>query len=168
MALEFDPLALDKSMPKSAEEAILLLMRAWPMFEIALTDWLIAVAGMNSDVGALMVGRMETRGKIEKLKDIYSHLGNKDQVQWLTNLNRSAEGYTLIRNTVVHALYLGHRPDPEKPEAYQLIFSNHRPVKGKQNSIESVILTLHNINMAAKFAGRAASKIIHALPRRRK
>jgi hypothetical protein len=76
MAHEFDPLALDKSMPKSAEEAILLLLRAWPLFEIALTDWLIAVAGMNSDdIGALMVGRMETRGKIEKLKDIYGHLG---------------------------------------------------------------------------------------------
>jgi hypothetical protein len=52
-----------------------------------------------------MVGRMDTRGKIDKLKEIYSHLGNKDQVQWLKTLDKSAEGYTRIRNTVVHSLY---------------------------------------------------------------
>jgi hypothetical protein len=60
---------------------------------------------MNCDIGVLMVGRMDTRGKIDKLKEIYSHLGNKDQVQWLKTLDKSAEGYTRIRNTVVHSLY---------------------------------------------------------------
>jgi hypothetical protein len=165
MDTDFDPLVLDKSMPQSAQEAILLLMRAWPLFEIALTDWLIAVAGMTTDIGALMVGRMDTRGKIDKLKEIYSHLGNKDQVRWLTNLNKSARGYTVIRNTVVHSIYLGHRPDPEKSEEYQLIFSNHRPVKGRQKSIGAVIVKLRDIKRTATFAGSAASKIIDALRR---
>jgi hypothetical protein len=36
MEPDFDPLALDKNMPQSAQEAILLLMRTWPLYEIAL------------------------------------------------------------------------------------------------------------------------------------
>jgi hypothetical protein len=163
MDTDFDPLMLDKSMPQSAQEAILMLMRAWPLFEIALTDWLIAVAGMTTDIGTLMVGRMDTRGKIDKLKEIYSHLGNKEQVQWLTNLNKSARRYTVIRNIVVHSIYLGHKPDPKQPEEYQLIFSNHRPIKGRRKSIGAVVVKLHDIKRTANFAGSAASKIIDAL-----
>lgn len=55
-------------------------------------------------------------------KRIYGHLADKDQVKSLGNLSRSAEGHTLVRNTVIHAFYLGYRPDPTKPAEQQLIF----------------------------------------------
>jgi hypothetical protein len=145
MTDDLDPLALDRKMPQDAQEAILLLVRMWPLYEIALTDWLIAIAGMDSEIGVLMVGRMDTRGKIDKLKEIYAHLGDKDQVQWLKNLQKSAERYTYFRNTVVHTLYVGHRPDPEKPDEYQLIFSTHRPVKGRPKTIHAITVTLSDI-----------------------
>jgi hypothetical protein len=70
---EFDPMSLDRGMPQSAQDAILLLVRAWPLYEAALTDWLTTVAGMNSEIGAFFIGRMDTRGKISKLKEIYQH-----------------------------------------------------------------------------------------------
>jgi hypothetical protein len=163
---DFNPLTLDKNMPQSAQEAILLLARTWPLFEIALTDWLIAVSGMDSEIGVLMVGRMDTRAKIAKLKEVYAHLGDSRQVQWLKNLNRSAEGYTSIRNTIVHTLYVGHRPDPKKSGRYQMIFSTHRPVKGRRKSIDAVIVTLPDIKKTASFAVRATQEIRNALARR--
>lgn len=152
-------------MPGDAQEAILLLIRAWPYFEIALTDWLIAVSGMDSDIGALFVGRMDTRGKIDKLKEIYSHRRDADHMLSLKNLGKSAEGYILVRNTVVHSVYLGHLPCKlDKPDAYQLVFSNHRPVKGKQKYVKSVILTQADIAKTASFAGKAADKICGLSP----
>jgi hypothetical protein len=163
---DFDPLALNKKMPQDAQEAILLLVRTWPLFEIALTDWLIAIARMDSEIGVLMVGRMDTGSKINKLKEIYAHLGDKNQVQWLKNLNKRAERYTYIRNIVVHTMYVGHRADPKKPEEYQLIFSTHRPVKGRRKSIDAVIVTPSDIKETASFAGTVVQKIREALARR--
>jgi hypothetical protein len=101
MASDFDPSSLDRSMPQSGQDAILLLMRAWPLFEMALTDWLIAVVKMDEEIGRLFIGRMDTRGKISKLREIYQHLGETQQVQLLKNLNKSAEGYTRVRNILL-------------------------------------------------------------------
>jgi hypothetical protein len=131
MASDFDPSSLDRSMPQSGQDAILLLMRAWPLFEMALTDWLIAVVKMDEEIGRLFIGRMDTRGKISKLREIYQHLGDTQQVQWLKNLNKSAEGYTRVRNMIVHGVYLGYRPRPDTEE-YELIYSTHRPIIGRR------------------------------------
>jgi hypothetical protein len=160
---EFDPKSLDRGMPQSAQDAVLLLVRAWPLYEAALTDWLTAVAGMKREIGAFFIGRMDTRGKISKLKEIYQHLGDKRQAQWLTNLNRTAKDYTHIRNVVIHTIYLGHRPSPDKEGQYELIYSEHRPVKGKPSTVSSLIVRLDDIKKAATFAGRAAQKINNAL-----
>jgi hypothetical protein len=162
---DFDPLALNKKMPQDAQEAILFLIRTWPLFEIALTDWLIALTRMDREIGVLMVGRMDTGSKINRLKEIYAHLGDKNQVQWLKNLDKSAKRYTSIRNTVVHTMYMGHRADPNKPEECQLIFSTHRPVRGRRKSIDAVIVTPSDIKKTAGFALRVVQKIREALAR---
>ncbi len=123
----FDPTLLNKNMPQDAQEAIISLLRAWVIFEIALTDWLIDVTEMNNEIGSLLIGRMDTRGKIDKLKEIYAHLEDKTQVKSLQNLSRSTEGYSRIKNTAVHMMYLGHRLRRGSSDEYELIYSTHRP-----------------------------------------
>jgi hypothetical protein len=80
-------------------------------------------------------------------------------------LNKSAEGYTHIRNVIIHTIYLGHRPGPDKEGQYELIYSEHRPVKGKPSTVSALIVRLDDIKKAATFAGRAAEKINSALRR---
>jgi hypothetical protein len=90
-------------------------------------------------------------------------LGDKRQVQFLTNLNKTAKGYTHIRNVVIHTIYLGHRPSLDKEGQYELIYSEHRPVKGQPNTVSNLIVRLDDIKRTATFAGRAAQKINDAL-----
>jgi hypothetical protein len=44
-----------------------------------------------------MVGRMDTRVKIERLTEIFTHFGNHDEVKSLKNLSTSNAGYSRIR-----------------------------------------------------------------------
>jgi hypothetical protein len=150
-------------MPQSAQDAIILLLRAWAVFELALTDWLIAIVGMKDDLGILLIGRMDTRNKIVKLKEIYEQLRDAKQVLALKGLGKANERYSQIRNTVVHNVYLGHRPDASKPGEYELIYSTHRPVKGRRDAMDAVIVRLADLKSAATFAGRQTKRITDAL-----
>jgi hypothetical protein len=163
---DFDPMSLDRKMPQSAQDAISVLVRAWPLYEAALTDWLIAIAGMKSEIGTFFIGRMDTRGKISKLKEIYQHLGDKSQVESLTHLNKTAKAYTHIRNVIIHTIYIGHRPSHDKPDEYELIYSEHRPVKGRPKTVSGLIVRLDDIKRTASFAQRTAQKINDAIRQR--
>jgi hypothetical protein len=165
---DLDPTSLDKSMPQSAQDAIMVLLKSWVLFEVALTDWLVAVTGMRDDIGILVVGRMDTRGKIDKLKEIYSHIRDARQVAGLKNLGKSNEGYSKIRNTVVHNIYLGHRPRPDDRGQYDLIYSIHRPSKTRIDGMDAVIIRLDDLKKAAKFAVSAAKDIRTALEQARR
>jgi hypothetical protein len=52
---------------------------------------------MHDDIGLIMVGRMDTRVKIERLTEIFTHFGNHDEVKSLKNLSTSNAGYSRIR-----------------------------------------------------------------------
>src|SRR5262249_14257368 len=98
------------------------------------------------------------------LKEIHAQLRDKKQVAVLKNLGKSNEGYSKIRNTVVHTVYLGHRGSPEDCE---LIFATHRPAKGESERLDAVVVRLEDLKKTAKFAVTSAKKITDALARRR-
>ena len=165
---DFDPLDLDKKIPGHAKDAIINLLQAWALFEIALTDWLIASIGTNQDIGTLLFQRVSTNSKIDKLKQIYAHVGAKTDLEKLKELSRLEEKYSQIRDAVVHNMFLGTRNDASDETQCELIYSRHRPAKNRMKSIEAVVIRTPDIKAAATFAITSTKVIRAALPPKRR
>ncbi len=145
---------LTPALSAEAREAICTLITTSAMLEIALTEWLTRLVGMDSDIGPLLIGRMDNRAKIDKLKEIYAHLNNKGAVRSLKWLSKNAKIHSDVRNTVIHNICCGVKNDGNT-----LQFLTFLPVRGDRRHQVVKTLTFTQIWAASRVALLAAGKI---------
>src|SRR6185436_6534463 len=98
-------LQLDDINQKLTDEArgvICDLVLGWASYEYALSLWTLLAFGMNLDCGSIMLGRMDARGKLEKLKQLYGHHHKKHVVEKIVILSKKHAEFVDTRNTVAH------------------------------------------------------------------
>ena len=72
------------------------VVMAWPKLEIGLTYWIsLAICLRPSETGILL-GAMDTKSRINKLKALYLHRNDKDAVALLKRI--ATEHETLLRS----------------------------------------------------------------------
>ena len=142
-----------------AENAINVLIKTWPHFDHILTEWLILISEMPQDIGRILIGRMETKTKLDRLKDISKHLGRDADVKTIAQISRSHEHFSKIRNAVAHCPIIGMNPD----HPLEVLFVESRFVKGRRDLVDVSSIRLERITAAAGFASRTIGIIMRVL-----
>jgi hypothetical protein len=139
--------------PQNLLSAIAEVILAWPLLEIGLTNWIgYAISVRPSETGILL-GVMDTKSKINKLKALYVHRNaDKEATQFLRTLSKEHENHAKVRNTLAHAILLGasiSAPD----DAY---FMTSQAVPDQHGFMMIHRLSLSELGATAAFArGRA-------------
>ena len=81
---------------------------AWPYLEIGLTNWIAFALNVRISETAILLGAMDTRNKLDKLKALYVHRNSdKEAVALLKEMAKEHKAHADIRNTIAHAMTLG-------------------------------------------------------------
>ena len=131
-----------------SKEAILTLVLAWARYDALVSQWLIVAFDLPLDVGAILLGNMDTRGKIDKLKALYAHHGLTEAVENIGTLYIGHMAIVGIRNTLMHSGCGGLSADD--PDA--LVFAPVKNAKGALGSMVVEIIKIEHIKLAAQFA----------------
>lgn len=154
-----DATKINPDLPPVAENAISVLVLTWPHFDHILTEWLILLTEMQQDIGRILIGKMETNTKLDRLKAISKHLGHDADVKTITRISKSHEHFSKIRNTIAHCPILGMNPD----RPLEILFVESRFVRGRRDLVDVSSIRLERITAAAEFATKTAATIMRAL-----
>ncbi len=103
-----------KPVSRRLREAILKPILAWPYLEIGLAYWIGFALGVRASEAAILIGAMDTRNKIDKLRALYVHRKDKEAVALLKEITKEHGEHVKIRNTIAHAMLMGSsREDPD-------------------------------------------------------
>lgn len=144
---------LSGDLSAEAEDQIRSLMRCWPLLESSATDWLIYEAGMDHAVGRIVLGNMELKTKLERLKAIHKHRKNKKDLSDITALIKDHRQHSDVRNIVAHCPVLGMGADGDS-----VLFVRNRFIVGT-DLIDVETVCLQAILDASVFASTAAISI---------
>lgn len=147
-----------------ASKSILLLMRSWPFYELALTEWLSVETGMQPDIARIMIGNMDTRNKLDKLVELHKHRNLTKQSQTVELIKKGDRNHSKTRNTVVHCPLMGaHKSNPET-----LSFLTSKFVKGRPDVVKANRVKLGSILAAAQFANAVSDQILASVEKARR
>lgn len=146
---------IQHGIPTQAAAAIGQLVISWAGYETALTAWLTSAFGMAPDSAQIMIGRMDSRNKLDKLISIYKHNRLAQTVKDLNLLKSKTETFSIIRNKVAHCAYMGFKPSP----SIHLFFFSNRFATGSSNEAVIDIIPLTRIRASAHFSSVTAERI---------
>jgi hypothetical protein len=146
---------LDREMSAVAKDTILNLLNAWAWFESILTEWLVDETKMEPDTARIVFGRMDPKGKLDKLSELFKHKGVEEKAKIAGRIRREIELHSVVRNTVVHCPHIG--VDPKAPTV--LLYLAAKFVKGNAEAIAVHSVSIDEILTAAKFALAATEEL---------
>ena len=152
---EFDITDLDKSIDEEVREVIGKLIMTWARLDSLLSQWVIVEFGMTLDSGSILLGNMDTRTKLDRLKQLYEHHGDKRSAKAVANLSKLHASHIDIRNTVAHTQCGGRR----KSEPDILVFAPVKPSKGMPGTALVEQIRLRGIARATEYADQAGDKL---------
>ena len=131
------------------------LILAWARFDSLVSHWTIHAFGMNSGAGAILLGNMDTRTKLERLKKLHKHYDVGEAVTFVKNLMTELGKHVDVRNAITHKACGGHyKADPDR-----LIFSNIMPFEQKIGTMQIELVHLDQIRAATDFAAAAGDQV---------
>lgn len=145
---------LSSELTALAEERIRSLMRCWPLLELSATDWLIFEAGMDHAVGRIVLGNMDLKTKLERLKAIHTHRKKKKDRADVTALIKDHRKHSDVRNVVAHCPVLGMSEDQDS-----VLFVRNRVIP-ETELIDVEAVSLQKILDASIFASTAGITLL--------
>jgi hypothetical protein len=91
----------------SSRTAILDLVLAWGRYDGLISQWVLHAYGLSLDSGSILLGNMDTRSKLERLKNLYQHHGMKPAVASISKLQKDHLEFVGIRNLIAHSACAG-------------------------------------------------------------
>jgi hypothetical protein len=119
--LPFTPDDLE-DLDQSNRDALCDLMLAWARYDSLVTQLMILAFHLTLDGGPILLGNMETRVKLDRLKKLYDHFGMTAASESIGNLRQWHRKYVDVRNTIAHSACAGQR----KSDPDYIIFSLQR------------------------------------------
>ncbi|WP_375453656.1 hypothetical protein [uncultured Methylobacterium sp.] len=150
---------ISKPFPDNVNGDIVVMFRAWALMEAALTMWLIALMGVDDDVGRLVVDRFDTRTKISRIREIYDHFQNDDMTKTVKEVSYNYEKWVETRNIVAHKVCFGMSED-----GTHLMFATGKYTRRKRDEFTMVGIALPDLRRCAQFAIGMAGDIQRGLP----
>lgn len=144
-------LTIDEETQKLIAELIL----AWARYDSLVTHWTFRSFGMGPDEGPILLGNMDTKTKIERLKKLHNHLSIEPAATWIGYLHKTHETHVEVRNAICHKSCAGHH----RRAPNYLIFHIAKPPIKMIGHMTVEMYHLDQIKAAITFAKEAADKI---------
>lgn len=131
---------------------------AWADLDTGISRLILLVFRVEDDAGSILIGNMDLKTKVEKIKALYDHHGQKSSSASLGKLITAMREYSSCRNSVAHRKCIGK----SKSAPTRLLFLSARHVKGVPGQFEMLSIDHSELVASAAFA-RDASVKIHEL-----
>jgi hypothetical protein len=131
---------------------------AWADLDTGISRLIMLLFGLEADAGSILIGNMDLKTKVERIKALYEQYGNtagKDKMVQLINAMRL---FSACRNTIAHRKCIGRLIS----QPQRLVFISTKHVKGQLDQFEMLAIDHSEMIASAKFA-RKASETIHRL-----
>jgi hypothetical protein len=153
--MEFSLDNLDRTIDAETREAIAELILMWARYDSLMSQWVIFEFGMDTDSGPILLGNMDTRTRLDRLKRLYEHHSLKRSAKVIDLVQKKHQANAEIRNTVAHTLCAGRwKSDPS-----MLVFAPVKPFKGSVGQMLVQHVPLQALRDSAKFAEEAGDKL---------
>lgn len=131
-----------------ARAIMLDLVLAWARYD-ALVGQLLSIAyNLPLDGSTLLIGNMDTKTKLDRLKLIYEHHGMKQSVNRIDLLRKKHLELVFTRNHVAHSICGGLlKDDPDK-----VVFIPFKAIKGALGEMAIYQVSLIDMQTAQRFA----------------
>lgn len=147
---------LTDNIDQATKDAICELILAWARYDSLVTQLVVLAFGLSLDTGPVLLGNMETRTKLDRLKKLYDHFGMEKAAESIGNLRQWHRRYVDIRNTIAHSGCGGQR----KSDPDTIIFA---PVKAAHGELGRMIVDqvhIDGIRKATQFAMAAGNNLL--------
>ena len=144
---------LNPEISENARQFICDLTLAWASYDVAVSYWTVVAFGLPLDRGAMFLGNMDTRAKLDKLVKLYDNFGAEGAAEKVKGLRKEHIAHVDIRNALQHASCRGmlySQPD-------RLVFSYMRMLEPGRMQMDAI--HLEQIIKAATFATEATKRI---------
>jgi len=103
MSVDLSPENLTFNLDPETREAMLSLVLAWGRYDGLISQWLLQAFSLSLDSGSILLGNMDTRTKLDRLKGLYQHHGKKAVVANIAKLQKDHLEFVDIRNLIAHS-----------------------------------------------------------------
>lgn len=134
------------------------LVLAWARLDTLASQWVTAAFGMCTDSGPILLGNMDTKTKLDRLKALCVHHSMTKAAKAISNLQKTYAHYVPLRNAVAHSILSGQR----KSDPDVLVFSPFKPAPGKlahMSVTQAKISAMKHATIFARETGKALSSI---------
>lgn len=150
----FDPENVNPTVSDEARMAIADLVLSWARFDALMSQMIILAFDLDLDVGAILIGNMDTRAKFDRIIKLYEHFGMPG-AQKFKELKVLHAKHVDLRNTICHAGCGGTlKSDPAR-----IVFAPVRIMKGETGSMMIEVVHLDSIRAAAVFAQKNGDQL---------
>lgn len=128
---------------------------AWADLDTGISHLTLLMFGLEHDAGSILIGNMDFKTKVERLKALHDHHGKSGAAASLGRLITSMRTFSASRNTVAHRKHVGRM----KSDPTRLVFLSSKHVKGKPGHFEILCVDHSELIASAKFARDASAKV---------
>ena len=128
---------------------------AWADLDTGISRLILLIFGIQDDAGSILIGNMDLKTKVEKIKLLHEHHGRSDGAAGFARLAASMKDFSDCRNIVAHRKCVGRlHSQPSK-----LAFLSAKHVKKIPGQFEIVCVDHSELVASAEFARTAAEEI---------
>ena len=149
------PDEVDANLSPEARDVMAQVILTWANFDAALTQFLMMAFGASLDEGSILIGNMDTRTKLDRLKALYKHHGMAEAATSIRDLTAIHAHFVDVRNAIAHSVCCGHY----LPKPGYIMFSAGRLSHGNKGLMSGTAYSLQKMCDAAEFA-LAASRLL--------
>ena len=146
---------ISQFLDEEARTVMLDLVLQWARYDGLISQWVLLAYGLSADNGALLLGNMDTKSKLDRLKHLYEHHQMTKAAKRVAELQKGHLALVGIRNLLAHAGCGGLSvSNPNK-----IYFSPVRAVKGHLGMMTIEAYTKDDFRLAERFAREMGDQI---------
>jgi hypothetical protein len=153
---DFDLANLNHDIDQQARDIICDVILSWARLDSLVSQLTLLAFGLALDGGTILLGSMDTKTKLDRLKKLYDHFGMEEAAQSIANLRQSHKDFVDVRNTIAHHTCAGcWKSDPN-----MIVFAPVRVPHKQLNMVELSHVPVKAMARAARFATEVGNQLL--------
>lgn len=145
-AKAFDLADLDRTLSDQDRLVMVETILAWADLDTGISRLILLVFGVKDDAGSILIGNMDLKTKVEKIKMLEDHNGRSKSAASFANLAIAMRKFSDCRNIIAHRKCVGKLSS----EPRRLAFLSARHVKKVPGQFELGLGPINRIPNAAR------------------
>ena len=129
---------------------------SWARMDSLISQLVLTAFGLSIDGGTILLGQMDSRTKLDRLKRLYDHHGMKAAAESIANLRAWHKRFVDVRNAISHHTCAGSW----KSNPSMIVFAPVRAMQGQLQQVEIEHYSIGHMNAATDFAIKASDRLM--------